>query len=267
MRRFRASVIGISLGLAAAAAAAGAEKLSIAAASNLTYALDALSAEFRRGNPAVEVTTAVGASGGLVAQIGNGAPYDVFLSADIGFAEALVHAGHADSRSLTPFAVGRLVLWTVKPGLDVSDIAAAVRNPAVRALAVANADTAPYGRAARQALGKLGLWADALPKLVTAEDISQATQFVDTGNADAGFVALSAVLSPGLAGRGRWTEVPADLYEPLTQVAVITTRGSGNPQSSRYIAFLCGDSARRILAKFGYAAPAPASRPGDASAP
>jgi len=259
VRRVRASAIGASLALCAAVAARGGESLSVAAAANLSYALGALNAEFGRAFPGIEVTAAVGASGSLVAQIRNGAPYDVFLSADLEFPEALVRSGHADPGSLTPFAVGRLVLWTVKPGLGVSDIAAAVRSPQVRALAIANTDSAPYGRAARQALERLGLWADARPKLVTAENIAQATQFVETGNADAGFVALSAVVSPGLKGRGRWLEVPSGLYEPLTQVAAITAHGSGNPGSARYVAFLLSDAARRILGEFGYGIPGPAA--------
>ena len=260
MTGLRGFFTGLSVVLAAAVAGRGAETLSIAAASNLTYPLAALNAEFGKGSPQVAVTAAFGASGSLVAQIRNGAPYDVFLSADPEFAEALVKAGGADRRTLTPFAVGRLVLWTMKPGIDVSDIAATVRSPAVRALAIANTDSAPYGRAARQALEKLGLWAEALPKLVTAENISQATQFVETGNADAGFVALSSVVSPRLKGKGRWTEVPAGLHEPLTQVAVITVRGSGNPQSARYLAFLMGDAARGILGGFGYGTPGGATR-------
>jgi molybdate transport system substrate-binding protein len=257
--RARGAVIGVCLGLGAPIAACGAGTLTIAAASNLSYALEALNAGFAEASPGVDVKTAVGASGNLVAQIRSGAPYDVFLSADPEFAAALVRTGHADSKSLTPFAVGRLVLWTVKPGLDVSDIAATVRSPAVRALAIANADSAPYGRAARQALEKLGLWADARPKLVTGENISQATQFVETGNADAGFVALSAVVSPGLKGRGRWAEVPARLYEPLTQVAVITAHGSGNPGAASYLAFLRSEAAHRILESFGYGMPGPAA--------
>jgi len=243
------------LGLCAAADTRGAGSLSIAAAANLTYALDALNAEFKKAAPGVEVTTSVGASGNLVAQIRNGAPYDVFLSADLEFPEALVRTGHAEARSLTPFAVGRIVLWTVKPGVDLSSIAAAVRSPAVQTLAIANTDSAPYGRGARQALEKLGLWDAARPKLVTAENISQAAQFVETANADAGFVALSAVVSPRLQGRGRWIEVPAALYEPLVQSAVITARGRGNPESARYIAFLLGDVARAVLERFGYGAP------------
>jgi molybdate transport system substrate-binding protein len=247
------------LGLGAAIAARGAESLSVAGAANLGAALEALKAELGKASPQLDVTVAVGASGSLVAQIENGAPYDVFLSADLEFADALVKAGNGDRGSLTPFAVGRLVLWTVKPGLDVSDIAAAVRSPAVRALAIANTDSAPYGRAARQALEKLGLWADALPKLVTAENISQAAQFVETGNADAGFVALSAVVSPRLKGRGRWTEVPSGLHEELVQVAVITTHGSANPQSARFVAFLRSEAAARVLERFGYGIPVPAA--------
>jgi len=264
VRRVRALVAGACAGLCAAAAARGAGSLSVAAAANLSYVLAALDEEFGRAYPGTAVTTAVGASGGLVAQIRNGAPYDVFLSADPDFARALVASGDADPGSLAPFASGRLVLWTARPGLEVSDIAAAVRNPAVRALAIANVASAPYGRAARQALERLGLWADAQPKLVTAENISQAAQFVDTGSADAGFVALSAVLSPRLRGRGRWAEVPAGLYEPLTQVAVVTARGRANPNAALYVAFLRGGAARAVLEGFGYAGPAPAAGARDA---
>jgi molybdate transport system substrate-binding protein len=245
----------VALGLCAAAAARGAGSLSIAAAANLTYALDGLNAEFKRAAPGVAVTTAVGASGNLVAQIRNGAPYDVFLSADLEFPEALVKSGHAEAGSLTPFAVGRIVLWTVRPGVDLSSIGSAVRSPAVRTLAIANTDSAPYGRGARQALEKLGLWDTARPKLVTAENISQAAQFVDTGNADAGFVALSAVLSPRLKGRGRWIEVPSALHEPLVQGAVITALGKRNPEAARYIEFLRSNAARAVLERFGYTAP------------
>ncbi|HEY5078394.1 MAG TPA: molybdate ABC transporter substrate-binding protein, partial [Opitutaceae bacterium] len=242
-----------------AVAARGDGSLSIAAAANLTYALGGLDAEYAKVSPGVKITTSVGASGSLVAQISNGAPFDVFLSADMDFARKLVACGHASAGSVAPFAVGRLVLWTVAPGVDVSDISAAVRSPSVRKLAIANAQTAPYGRAAMQALSKLGLWGAAEPRLVTAENISQATEFVGTGNADAGFVALSAVLSPGLRGKGRWTEVPPALYDPLVQVAVITARGAANPESARYVAFLRGPAAAAILEGLGYGVPTPAN--------
>jgi molybdate transport system substrate-binding protein len=234
---------------------AGPTTLSVAAASNLAYALDALDAEFAKTAPGVTVTSATGASGSLVAQIEHGAPYDVFLSADPDFPRALVKAGQADAGSLSAFAVGRLVLWTTKAGIDVSDISVAVRSPAVRKLAIANVTTAPFGRAAKEALEKLGAWADAQPKLVVGENISQTAQFVGTGNADAGFVALSIVLSPKLKDKGRWTEVPEGLFGSLEQCAVITAHGSANPAAARYIAFLHSPPARAILQEFGYGIP------------
>jgi molybdate transport system substrate-binding protein len=245
------------LGLAAAAAGRAAGTLSIAAAANLTYALDGLDAEFNRAEPGVKVTTALGASGSLVAQIRNGAPFDLFLGADREFPAALVRTGDGIAATLTPFARGRLVLWTIRPALEVGDVAAAVRNPLVLKLAIANTDTAPYGRAARQAMEKLGVWEAARAKLVTAENISQAAQFVDTGNADAGFVALSAVMSPKLRGRGRWTEVPSALYEPLVQFAVVTRHGQDRAEAARYLAFLRGPEARAVLERLGYGSPPP----------
>jgi molybdate transport system substrate-binding protein len=242
-------------GPARAADPAGPDALSVAAAANLVYALDALDAEFKREDPGTVLTSATGASGSLVAQILHGAPYDIFLSADRSYADALVKAGQADPRSLRVFAVGRLVLWTTKEGIGLSDVAAAVRNPLVRRLAIANTGTAPYGRAAEQALKALGAWDDAGPKLVTGENISQAAQFVETGNADAGFVALSIVVSPKLKEKGRWVEVAPSLYEPLEQCAVITAHGASNPAAARYVGFLASPAARRILEGFGYGMP------------
>ena len=229
--------------------------LFVAAASNLVFALDALHAEFRRTHPDITLTGATGASGNLVAQIVHGAPYDIFLSADLDYPLALIKAGHADAATLTTFAIGRLVLWTTQPNVPLTDVAATVRSPTVRKLAIAQPATAPYGRAARQALEKLGVWSDAQTKIVTGETVTQAAQFVETGHADAGFVALSLVLSPKLKDQGRWLEVPAPLYAPLDQGVVITKRGAANPAAARYLAFLRSDAARKIFARFGYALP------------
>ena len=250
--------------LAAAAAfhiaplqATAAQALSVAAAANLGFALKALDEEYSKEQPDVTVTASTAASGDLVAQIEHGAPYDVFLSADVHFAQVLAKSGAADPKSMTFFAIGRLVLWTTKPGLAVDDVAATVRDPRVMRLAIANTETAPYGRAAHQAMEKLGAWADAQPKLVVGESISQATQFVETGNADAGFVALSVVLSPKLRGKGTWSEVSPSLYDPLEQGAVITLHGAQNPAAQSFLAFLHGDAARKILQDFGYRIPRP----------
>jgi molybdate transport system substrate-binding protein len=232
-----------------------ADAVSIAGAANLVYALDALNAEFRKSSPATAVTVTTGASGNLVAQIKNGAPFDVFLSADLDYPRALAASGHAQAKSLVTFAVGRLVLWTMKADLEVDDVATTVRSPSVRKLAIANADSAPYGRAAKQAMEQLGAWTEAQPKLVIGENISQTTQFVSTGNADAGFVALSVVLSPALKNMGRWSEVPSTLYTPLEQGAVLTTRGATNPAAQRYLEFLRSEAAKKILHDYGYGIP------------
>jgi molybdate transport system substrate-binding protein len=232
------------------------ETLSIAAAANLVYVLDPLDAAFREFAPGVTVTTAIASSGNLVAQIKNGAPFDVFLSADLDYPRALIAAHCADAASLTPFATGRLVLWTTRPGLPLSSTAAVIRNPAAQKIAIASPRSAPYGRAAEAVLKKLALWAAAQPKLVTGENISQTAQFVATGNADAGFVALSLVLAPKLKERGRWLEIPAGLYAPIAQGAVLTTRGAANPAAVRYLAFLRTPAARKVLERFGYGVPA-----------
>ncbi|HYD84907.1 MAG TPA: molybdate ABC transporter substrate-binding protein [Opitutus sp.] len=231
------------------------ETLSIAAAANLVYALDAVNAAFHHTAPEISLTVATGASGSLVSQIEHGAPYDVLLSADVDYPRALIAAGHAVPATLVTFATGRLVLWTTHPDIPLESIAATVRSERVRKLALAHLDTAPYGRAAQQTLEALGAWTDAQSKIVIGENITQTAQFVDTRNADAGFVALSLVLSPKLRDRGRWLEVPAELHAPLDHAAVITQRGENNPAAARYLAFLRSKPAQEILQRFGYAVP------------
>lgn len=230
--------------------------VAVAAAANLVYALDALNAEFRRAAPDVRVTVTTGASGTLFAQLKHRAPFDVFLSADTDYPRQAVAGDLATPDSLRVFATGRLVFWSTRTTVDVTtDLPTALRS--ARKIAVAQPKTAPYGRATQAALEHLGLWSSAEPKLVFGESITQTAQFVETGNADAGFVAMSIVLSPRLAGRGRWHEVPATLYPgvSLDHAAVLTTRGAQNAAARRYLDFLSSDAARKILRDFGYAVP------------
>jgi len=240
---------------AAAESRANTPRLALAAASNLVYVLDDLLAAFRQTHPDLHPTLSTGASGSLVAQIRHGSPVDVFLSADHHYAQALVDSRHAVASSFTTFATGRLVLWTTRDSLALDSLPATVRDPAVRKLALANPDTAPYGRATKQVLATLDLWTDAAPKMVLGENITQTAQFVETGHADAGFVALSLVLSPRLKNRGRWLEIPAHLHSPLDQAAVLTPRGSENPAAHLFLNFLRSDPAREILLRHGYAVP------------
>jgi molybdate transport system substrate-binding protein len=230
--------------------------LSLAAASDLVFCLPALTAEFSKNSPSITVQVTTGSSGNFFAQIKNGAPYDLFLSADLSYPRALIIAGAADAASLTPYAIGRLVVWTTHPALDPTDLAALVRDPRVKKLALANPAHAPYGRAAQQALDHLGLSSVAAPKLVLGENIAQAAQFVQSGNADAGIVALSLVLAPALRDTGRWHELPATLHAPLQQGAVLTKLGATNPAAQSFLAFLRTPAARAIFERYGFRLPA-----------
>jgi molybdate transport system substrate-binding protein len=231
--------------------------VSVAAAANLVFALEALHAGFRAQAPEVALTSTTGASGSLFAQIQHGAPFDVFLSADTDYPRKLVAAGRGDAGSLRTFAVGRLVVWTLRSDLDLADLAAVVRAPGVTRIALAQPRTAPYGRAARAVLEKLGVWETVQPRVVLGESISQTAQFVETGNATLGFVAKSFVVSPGLRATGSWREVPADLHPgvSLDHAVVLTTRGAANPAARRYLEFLGSEPARKILRDFGYGVP------------
>jgi len=236
--------------------AVAAERVAVAAAANLAYVLAPLDAAFARANPGVNVTSTIGASGSLVAQISRGAPYDVFLSADLDYPRKLVQAGGAPAgATVVTFAFGRLVLWTTRGTLELGSVASVMNNPAVRRVAEANPRTAPYGRAAEEVLAHLGLVDEVRAKIVVGENISQAAQYVASGNADVGFVALSLVAAPHHPSQGRWIEVPSSLYAPIAQGAVVTTHGADHAAAQRYLEFLTGGEARRIFAEFGYGLP------------
>jgi molybdate transport system substrate-binding protein len=231
-----------------------AEHVSVAAAANLVYALEVIDAAFARTTPEVAISVTTGASGNLFAQISHGAPFDIFLSADTEYPQRVVDTGHGDPATLRIFARGRLVLWSGKKPVG-SSLAAALRDPMRKKIALANPATAPYGRAAQQTLERLGLWSPLQPRLVFGESIAQVANFVDTGNADAGFVALSLLLAPHPRSKDMWCEVPEELHAPLDHACVLTTRGTANPAARRYLDFLRTDAARNILRQFGYDAP------------
>lgn len=232
------------------------EPLRVAAAANLTPVMPELVAAFQAAHPEIKVETSFGASGNLIAQIRHGAPYDVFLSADLDYPQALIAAGQAEPNSLLVFAVGRLALWSRQENLDLHDLVAVLRKPSRQKIALAHPATAPYGRAAQQTLEHLGLWDSLQSKLVVAENISQAVQFVDSGNAELGFVALASLKSLALVGRGSWQVVPATLHTPLQQGAVITKYGAGQSAAKKLMTFLRSDAARNVFARYGYEVPA-----------
>jgi molybdate transport system substrate-binding protein len=200
-----------------------------------------------------------GATGKFYSQILAGAPFEVLLAADQQTPRRLVATGHAVAGSQFTYAVGRLVLWSARPGL-VDDQGAVLAAGAFDKLALANPKLAPYGVAALQVLRARGL-ADALaPKLVTAESIAQAYQFVATGNAELGFVALSQVQLPGRPAIGSMWRVPQALYEPIRQDAVLLAAGRSNPAAAALLEYLKGAEAQRLIAAYGYGGASEAAR-------
>ncbi|HEY6676062.1 MAG TPA: molybdate ABC transporter substrate-binding protein [Terrimicrobium sp.] len=153
------------------------------------------------------------------------------------------------------YAIGHLVVWTASDAVDISSGIQSLAAPRIRKVAIANPEHAPYGRAAKAALAYFDAWDTVQGKLVFGENIAQAAHFVETGNADAGSVALSIVLAPSLSSKGRWIEVPNHAYSPLEQGAVVTRNGAANPAAQVYIEFLRSADARTIFDRFGFRLP------------
>jgi molybdate transport system substrate-binding protein len=253
------TLAGLSSGLGSAVAWAQAEPLRLAAASDLRFALDEVVERFRAGRPDARVELIYGSSGKITTQILNGAPFDVFLSADVAFTEALQAAGHAATAPRL-YGIGRLASWSLDPALGRLPLDDLVRSPRVRRLAIANPEHAPYGRRAIEALTTRGLLDDARPKLVQAENIAQAAQFVESGAAQAGLVAHSLLLSPALAGKGAWVLVPDTWHQPLRQAFVVSRRAASDPLARAFAEYLEGPDARTVLRRYGFTLPGEADR-------
>ena len=236
---------------------AAAETVSIAAAADLAYCLDEMDGVFKQAHPDADLQVASGSSGNFATQIKNGAPFDIFLSADVSFPRGLVQAGLAAGSTLTIYATGKIVLWTMHPEVvDVSKGLGVLRDSGVvKKFALANPDHAPYGHAGKEALEHEKLWDAVQSRLVLGENVAQTTQFVQTGNADAGIVALSLVLSPKLAGVGKWQLIPVADYAPLEQAVVLTKAGAGHPLARAYLEFLRSPEARAIFDRYGFRLP------------
>lgn len=237
-------------------------KVTIASAANFVYVLEALKTEFQAAHPDISIETVTGASGSLFAQVKSGAPYDLFLSADVDYPRQLIAADLADATSLTVFARGRLVFWSNYPGPTDRELEEVLRDPRLKKIALANPRNAPYGRAAKQVLERLGEWAPDSLRWVYGENVSQAAQFIESGNADAGFVALSLVLSPRLKGKVYFIEIPEGWHEPLDHAAILTRHGQASSEARLFLQFLREPAALKLLETFGYALPSvPAEQP------
>jgi molybdate transport system substrate-binding protein len=231
-------------------------EINIAAAADLSAALQEIAANYEKQS-GVKVELSFGASGALTQQIQNGAPFDVFFSADMGYPRQLIAAGQADSGSLYRYAVGRLVLWVPKDSpLDVEHKGIDVLlDPSVKKIAIANPQHAPYGRAAAAALKHYGLSDKLSDKLVLGENIAQAAQFVESGNAQVGFVALAHASAPSMQGKGKYWVVPADAYPPLDQGVVIVSASPRKQDAVAFLKYVKGAEFAAVLRRYGFSLP------------
>lgn len=230
--------------------------LRIAAAADLQPVLPPILEQFRQAT-GIDAQATYQASAALTTQIQNGAPFDLFLSADLGYPKRLIDAGVADTAgspdSSTPitYARGTLVLWTRKDGHWPNPTLATLKDPTLQRLAIANPERAPYGRAAIAALTSLKLIETLKSKFVTAENISQAAQFAETGNADAGLISLTSAKTEHLASIGSYFLIPRELYPPIEQGAVIVTKTTQRDQAHKFLDFLLSAPIQQQLAKSG----------------
>jgi molybdate transport system substrate-binding protein len=227
-----------------------AEELTIAVASNFARPMNALVAEFEEGT-GHHLNVSYGSSGRLYAQIINGAPFHLFFSADQEKSDALEQSGQAVKGSRFTYATGALVLWSANPELELAE-GQALRNLQVKRLAIANPRLAPYGMAAMQVLQVMELDSDYKERLVRGENINQAFQFVNSGNAQAGFMALSQVLDNGSIQQGAGWIIPANLYDPIRQDAVLLKNGNNNQAAQEFLDFMRSQEAQSIIASYGY---------------
>jgi len=231
-------------------------ELLIAAAADLNPALHDIAQQYEKKS-GIRIKLSFGASGGLTQQIENGAPFDLFFSADMDYPKHLIADGQADAASLHQYSLGRLVLWVpANSPLDLERQGMAVLvDGSVKKIAIANPEHAPYGRAAVAALKHAGLYDRLSDRFVMGENVSQAAQFAESGNAQAGFVALAHALSPAVKSLGKFWVVPADYYPPLEQGVVILSRSQHKKEAADFLRYLKTKDASDVLRKYGFTLP------------
>jgi molybdate transport system substrate-binding protein len=233
-----------------------AQELTIAAASDLQVVMPEIVIRFERETGRTARVT-FGSSGNFFAQIQHGAPFDVYFSADLDYPTRLEAVGLAEPGTLHRYATGRIALWTTRgSGVDPSRGLAMLRDPAVRRIAIANPEHAPYGRAAVEALRRTGIYDEIKGKLVLGENISQAAQFVQSGNAQVGLVALSVCLSPAMWGVGQYAVVDRSLHLPIEQAAIVIRRSRNQAAARDFMAFVRRPEIVQLLTQSGFEAPA-----------
>lgn len=232
-----------------------AEEIAVAAASDLSFAIKEVIGEFEK-QTGHHVKLSLGSSGNFFAQLQQGAPFDLYFSADIGYPKKLEEAGLTVPGSLYRYAVGRVVLWAPKGSpLEVSKGLTVLRDPAIRKIAIANPKHAPYGRAAVAAMEHAQVYVDVKDRLVLGENISQAAQFIESGACDVGIIALSLALAPVMKNVGSYWEIPAESHPPLEQGAVILKQSKQQEVARQFLAFMQGPQGQEMMTRYGFTLP------------
>ena len=256
MRNGFAGWMGLLLWAGIVAAGQAQAPLRVAAAADLEPVLPPILEQFEKAT-GIHAEATYQASAVLTTQIQNGAPFDVFFSADMDYPRQLIAAGQADGATLYRYAVGRLVLWVPKDSpLDVEHKGMDVLlDPSVKKISIANPQHAPYGRAAAAALKHYGLYEKVSDRLVLGENISQAAQFVESGNAQVGFVALAHAIAPAMQGKGKYWVVPADTYPALDQGVVLISHSAHKQDAAAFLDYVKSGEAAAVLRRYGFSLP------------
>jgi molybdate transport system substrate-binding protein len=230
-----------------------AETARVAAAADLRYAFNELLPLFQKNNPTHQLELIMGSSGKFMQQIENGAPFDIFFSADVSYPNALVVSGKAVA-PVTTYAFGRIVLWSAK--VDASQLSLqSLNRPEFRRIAIAAPEHAPYGARAREALQHSGVWNQVQPKLVFGENISHTAQLIDSQAAEVGIIALSLAMNDALKAKGDYFLIPANTHQPLEQAFAVTRYGRSNPAAQAFARFISTPQARHVLQRYGFSLP------------
>ncbi|WGZ94600.1 MAG: molybdate ABC transporter substrate-binding protein [Candidatus Thiothrix putei] len=255
MKLFKQTLL--TAAIAFSTASAWAEDVTIAAASDLKFALEDIKTAYVTAHPDDNVKITFGSSGKLSTQIEQGAPFDLFFSADIKYPKQLAAAKQAASE-VKPYALGRIVLWSNTH--DASQLTLeSLKEEQFKHIAIADPSHAPYGKRAEEALTASKLWDTLKPKLVYGENIAQTAQFIESGNADIGIIALALALNPELSKQGGHYLIDDALHEPLEQAFILTTHGKDNTAAQRFAEYMQHPAARKIMVKYGFVLPGEAA--------
>jgi molybdate transport system substrate-binding protein len=258
-----ALMLAVSLSLSVPVCAA--DEITVAAAADLTFAFKDIAVNFQR-RTGDSVKLSFGSSGNFFSEIENGAPYDVFFSADIDYATKLQSAGLTEPGTLYEYAIGKIVLWVPNGSkFDVNLGLRVLTDPAIRKIAIANPEHAPYGRAAVAAMRRAGIYDQVKDRIVMGENISQTAQFVQSGNADIGIIALSIALAPTMKEKGKYFEIASTDYPAIEQAAVILKSSQKKALARKFISFLRTPETIELMRRYGFAVPNQDATPRDSA--